>query len=178
MRFINFTEELMYAICEFCEEQNNDPEYADYDILGMLDSAAEEFAKIDGVLPVTDIHHYHICGKYSRDILPAITENNGVVYDNVVHLGTFNVSVYDEDEIPGHEITCGYDVIYDVKDKTVKLLYRVEIANEIMTTLYRVEENVFEDFDVSEFIVSLSIQIAQKLRDGGEYIRKVCDLCG
>lgn len=178
MRFITFTDEIIYAICEFCEEQNTDTNYQDYDILGMLYSAADEFAKISGVLPVTAIHRYHICCKDSQNILSEKAENDGAIYDNVVHLGTFNVSVYDDEDIPGHKITCGYDVIYDIMDKKVKLLYRVEIANEFVTWLYRVEDNIFENFEAAEFLVSLSIQLAQKLRNGGEYLRKVCDVCG
>lgn len=177
MRFISFTDEILYAICEFCEAQNTDPNFEDYDILGMLYSAADEFAKIGGVLPVTAIHRYHISCEDSQNILPENEENDGAIYDNAVHLGTFKVSEYDDEDIPGHKITCGYDVIYDVIDKTVKLLYRVEIANEFVTTLYRVEETDFENFEVADFLISLSIQLAEKLRNGGEYLRKVCDLC-
>lgn len=36
MRFITFTDEIIYAICEFCEEQNTNSNCQDYDIFGML----------------------------------------------------------------------------------------------------------------------------------------------
>ena len=175
MRFIHFNEDIIYALCDFCEKLNENPNVQDYDILNMLYSAAEEFEKIGGVLPVTEIYRYHISGKYSKAILPEDTEKNGLIYDNVVHLGTFCISEFDNEDISGHDVKCGYDVVYDIENKTVRLLYRVEITNEARSTLYRVEDDSFEMFETADFLVGLSIQLAEKLRDGREYLGKVCD---
>lgn len=176
MRFIKFSEDLIYSICEFCEKQGYDSHYEDFDLLGILYAAADELYKVKGVLPVSEIHRYHVSGDEAEYILPESVENNGVIYKNAVLLGTFINSEYDEDEIPCHEITAGHDVIYDIDDKTVKLLYRVEITNDIGSTLYRVEDDNFEGFEPAEFIVSLSLQIADRLRNGGEWLGKVCDI--
>ena len=175
MRFIHFNEDMIYALCDFCEKQNENPNVQDYDILNMLYSAAEEFDKINGVLPVTEIYRYHISGRLSKAILPEDNEKNGLIYDNVVHLGTFSISEFDDEDIADHDVKCGYDVVYDVANKAVRLLYRVEITNDAGTTLYRVEDDSFEMFEPADFIVGLSIQLAEKLREGGEYLRKVCD---
>lgn len=175
MRFIKFSDDLIYPICEFCEKQGSDSHYEDCDLLGMLYSAADQLYNIKGVLPVSEIHRYHVSGDEAEYILPKSVEKNSAIYKNAVLLGTFINSEYDEDEIPCHKVTTGYDVIYDIDDKTVKLLYRVEITNDVGSTLYRVEEDVFEGFEPAEFIVSLSVQIAERLRNGGEWLGKVCD---
>lgn len=175
MRFIRFSDDLIHAICEFCEKQGFDSHYEDYDLPRMLYSAADQLSKIKGVLPVSEIKRYHVSGEKGEYILPKSAENSGNIYMNAVLLGTFITTDYDEDDIPFHELTTGYDVIYDIDDKTIKLLYRVEINNAIGSTIYLVEDDIFEGFEPAEFIVSLSVQIAEKLRNGGEYLGRVCD---
>ena len=178
MRFIKYDSALLYAICDFCEEQhkkNGDPHFPIYHIISMLSAAYDDLDKIGGVLPVTEIHRYHISCNNAEDILPERMESNGVIYKNAVHLGTFIPVYFDEDDYPDHNIRCGYDVIYDIDDNKVKLLYRAEISNDIITTLYRVEDDNYNFFDAADFLVSLMIQLAEKLRDGREYLGKVCD---
>ena len=178
IRFIKLDSDLFFAVCEFCEKQhadNGDPNFPEYDILSMLTSAYDELDKINGVLPVTEIYRYHISCEYSDYILSKREEDNGIIFKNAVHLGTFITGNFDEDDFADHDVTCGYEIIYDLDDKKIKLLYRIEITTDEGSTLYRVEDDTYESFDAGDFIVSLSVQLAEKLRNGGNYLRKVCE---
>ena len=178
MRFITITDSMIEAIFEFVMEQNADCTYQDYNIDFMLTTAFGLLEKIrGGVLPVTAIHRYNfnIKGEGSNYIFPNDMEDSGVLYKNMIHLGTFNTEYYDSDDDMDKNISSGYDVIYDLDSCSVKVLYRVEVSDNDITTVYRVETDRLEELYAGEFIVSLAILLAEKLRDGADYIRRVCD---
>ena len=177
MRFITITDSMIEAIFEFVMEQNADNSVQDFNIDCMVTTAFEELGKVHGVLPVTAIHRYNfnVRGGDSDYLFPAEIEDDGVLYKNMVHIGTFRLDEYDPDEDTDKLITSGYDVIYDLDSCSIKVLYRVEVSDDEITSVYRVETEKFEELYASEFIVSLAVQLSEKLRDGAEYIRRVCD---
>ena len=154
MRFITITDSMIEAIFEFVMEQNVDNSVQDFNIDCMVTTAFEELGKVHGVLPVTSIHRYNfnVRGGDSDYLFPAEIEE-------------------DTDKL----ITSSYDVIYDLDSCSIKVLYRVEVSDDEITSVYRVETEKFEELYASEFIVSLAVQLSEKLRDGAEYIRRVCE---
>lgn len=50
------------------------------------------------------------------------------------------------------------------------LLYRVMYSDNSVVTIYRVETEYFEDFDVTGFMLDLTSQIAGKLKQNGNVI--------
>ena len=176
MRFITITNSMIEAIFDFILEQNDDCTVADYNIDSMLDTAFSELGNIrSGVLPVTSIHRYNIAvkGDDTDYLFPHEIEENGVLYKNMVQLVTFGTDEYESSD--DKVITGGYDVIYDLDSCSVKVLYRVEISDDDVTTVYRVETDCMPGLYAGEFIVSLAVQLSEKLMDGAEYIRRVCD---
>ena len=177
MKFMTITNGMIDALHDFIMEQMTDDLDA-YDVYSMLDAAFEQLDRIKGgVLPVGSIQRYAFTavGGYSDDILPVEKENCGTIYKNMIHLGTVFTDKFEMDEPTEKKMICGYDVVYDLDSCEVKALYRIEFSDSDVTTVYRVETERFEDLFAAEFIISLSVQIAEKLRDGAEYLRKVCD---
>ena len=82
-----------------------------------------------------------------------------------IQLGAFIVDGYSADTTD-KVIMRGYDVVYDPDEKVIKLLYRIMISDEDITTVYRVETELYEDFDVYSFILDVTSQMAGKLRQG------------
>ena len=167
---------MIEAIFNFILEQNDDCTVADYNIDSMLDTAVSELGNIrGGVLPVTTIHRYNISvkGDDTDFLFPREIEEKGVLYKNMVHLGTFGTDEYESSD--DKVITGGYDVIYDLDSCSVKVLYRVEISDDDVTTVYRVETDCMPGLYAGKFIVSFAVQLSEKLMDGAEYIRRVCD---
>ena len=71
---------------------------------------------------------------------------------------------YTADDNEAATIARGYDVVYDIKSSEIKLLYRIMTTDDNLTTFYRVNTDVYEDFDVYEFIIDISSQIVGKLK--------------
>ena len=55
-------------------------------------------------------------------------------------------------------------MVYDLDSQEIKLLYRIMTVDESVTTLYRVDTDLFEDFDVYEFMIDISSQMIGKLK--------------
>ena len=73
------------------------------------------------------------------------------------------------------QIERGYDVVYDLRSEKVILLYRVDISDNDAATVYRVETDLFENFNAADFIISLSVQLANVLQKTDRILRKECD---
>ena len=103
----------------------------------------------------------------SEEIFPAEVRDNGVLCERCLHLGTFLANEYSNTE---KIITCGYDVVYDLDKEDIVLLYRVVYTDNSVVTIYRVETEWIEDFDVTAFMLDLTAQIAAKLKQNGNII--------
>ena len=96
------------------------------------------------------------------------TESDENIYsERCLHLGTFLANEYSNTE---KIITRGYDVVYDLNREEMILLYRVVFSDNNIVTIYRVETEWIEDFDVTEFMLDLTAQITAKLNQNGNVI--------
>ena len=102
--------------------------------------------------------------QYTDEIFPESIKENGTIYEKAIHLGTFMIDSYTADTEEARAIARGYDVVYDLESCEIKLLYRVMTTDDSVTTLYRVDTDVYEDFDVYEFVIDISSQIMGKLK--------------
>ena len=116
------------------------------------------------------MYRYHLYAgeQYTYEIFPDEVRDNGVLCERCLHLGTFLANEYSDntDKI----ITRGYDVVYDLDREEMILLYRVVFSDNNIVTIYRVETEWIEDFDVTEFMLDLTAQIAAKLNQNGNII--------
>ena len=179
MRFITITNKLMNAVFDFCMKQDEcQYEYMDDDVRNMLDTVFAELRKIKcGVLPVTVINRYDLTikGECERDHMPDDAENNSVLSCEAVHLATIwtDTSALDDGE---KLIERSYDIIYDVNGDVVIPVYSVAVSDRDMTSVYRVECDYIEGFSTIDFMIALSVQLADRLRNAREFLGKVCDL--
>lgn len=170
MRFLKISEDILEALVEFCSEQNCANSYVSEDeIETLVESAIVVMNKIpESKLPVVKLYQYNMFAgvEFTDEILPKNIKEKGLLYDNVIHLGTFMIDSYAANTKEMNAIVTGYDVIYDIKNAEIKLLYKVMITNDSVTTLYRVDTDLYEDFDVYEFIIDLTSQLTVRLRQG------------
>lgn len=168
MRFTKLTDNMKEAMLQFCFEQETMNRYANEEkVENMVESAFAVLNKMPAVsLPVVPIYRYHMYAgeQYTEEILPNSIKENGILYDRAVHLGTFMLDSYSADTEEVKAIIRGYDVIYDIDTEEIKLLYRVMTTDDSVTTLYRVDTDLYEDFDAYEFMIDISAQIIGKLK--------------
>jgi hypothetical protein len=180
MRFITITNKLIEAVLEFCMTQCEFCcDYTESEVKAMLDMASSELKKIrNGVLPVAALNRYDlfVSGGYSDEILPPDEEANGILYREMVHLASFDIDEYGSSDCPYKCITRGYDIVYDMLSGRVLPVYKITISDNDVTSVYRVESELFEGFCSAEFIISLSLQLADKLKNGAAYLGKVADM--
>ena len=143
----------------------------------MLDTVFSELRKIkNGVLPVTVINRYDLTIKKEceRDIMPPDAEDNGVLSCEAVHLATIQIDACVTDD--GEKvIERSYDIIYDVNGDVVIPVYSVAVSDRDMTSVYRVECDYIEGFSTIDFMITLGVQLADRLRNAREFLGKVCD---
>ena len=170
MRFTKISEDIFEALVQFCSNQNCASGYVSEDeIESLVESAIVVMNKIpEAKLPVVELYQYNMFagGEFTDEILPENIKEKGLLYDNVIHLGTFMIDSYATNTKEMNAIVTGYDVIYDIKNTEIKLLYKVMITNDSVTTLYRIDTDLYEDFDVYEFIIDLTSQLTVRLRQG------------
>lgn len=101
-------------------------------------------------------------GNYADEILPNSIKENGVIIERGINLGTFIIDHYSCDT--GEKIVRGYDVVYDLDKREIALIYRIEVMDKGVRNLYRVETDLFEDFDVWQFMFDITSDISDTLR--------------
>lgn len=167
MRFNAITKNIQAALIRFCMEQEVMNRYADEEeIKNTLVSAFVGLNKIlSASLPVVPIYRYHMYAgeQFTDEILPDSIKENGILYDEVIHLGTFKTDSYYANNEKTKTIVRGYDVIYDIYSEEIKLLYRILTSDEDVTILYRADTDLYEDFEVYEFLFDIISQIKMKL---------------
>ncbi len=92
-----------------------------------------------------------------------------------VYLATIRTDVCSSDD--GETVierSC--DIIYDVGGNTIIPVYTVALSNSDMTSVYRVECGLIEEFDNIEFMIALGVQLADRLMNARDFLGKVCDL--
>lgn len=172
MIFAAIKNEIKDALLCFCLEQcSTYGGVAVDEVENLVNKAFEVFGKNpSGMIDPISLYRYHLYAgeQYTDEILPDNIKENGVICERCLHLGTFLANEYSNntDKI----ITRGYDVVYDLDREEMLLLYRVVYSDNDVVTIYRVETEWFEDFDVTEFMLDLTVQIAAKLKQNGNII--------
>ena len=178
MRFIALTNKLTDAVFDFCMEQDECKyEYMESEVRNMLDTVFSELRKIkNGVLPVTVINSYELTikGENERDYMPDDAEDNSILISDAVHLATIQIDACATDD--GEKVVeRSYDIIYDVNSNVVTPVYSVAISDRDMTSVYRVLCEYIEGFSTIDFMITLGVQLADRLRNAREFLGKVCD---
>ncbi len=167
MRFTKVNDDIQAALVQFCVEQETMSEYmAENEIESVVESAFSVMNRIPATgMRVAPIYRYHLYAgaAFTDEIFPYSIKENGVLYNNAIHLGTFLVDSYRASSDETKLIARGYDVIYDLDSSEIKLIYRIAITDDGVTTLYRVDTELFEDFNFYEFIIDLTSQMIAKL---------------
>ena len=100
--------------------------------------------------------------------MPDDAENNSALSCEAVHLATIQIDACVSDD--GEKvIERSYDIIYDVNGDVVIPVYSVAVSDRDMTSVYRVE------CDYIDFMITLGVQLADRLKNAREFLGKVCD---
>lgn len=172
MIFAAIKNEIKDALLCFCLEQCSvNGGVSVCEVEKLVSKAFEVCAKTpSGMIDPISVYRYHLYAgeQYTDEILPDDIKENGVICERCLHLGTFLANEYsnNNDKI----ITRGYDVVYDLDREELLLLYRVVYSDNNVVTIYRVETEWFEDFDVTGFMLDLTVQLAAKLKLNGNII--------
>lgn len=169
MRFSAVANDMREAVFRFCMEQCSVNSSVSVDeIKKLVTTAFDVFNKVSYAgIGTTPFYSYHMYAgeQYTNEIFPENIKQNGVITERGVLLGTFIVDGYSADTTD-KVIMRGYDVVYDPDERTVKLLYRIMISDEDATTVYRVETELYEEFDVYSFILDMTAQMSGRLVQG------------
>jgi len=167
MRFNKIIDGMREALFQFCMEQSAMNGYTSVEeIEALVNSAFDVFNRIPATsFSSAPVYRYQIYAgeELTDEIFPEEIRENGKLFERSIHFGTFMIDGYSActDETKG--IARGYDVVYDFKSGEIKLLYSVMTTDDSVTTIYRVETDVYEDFNLYEFMIDISSQIIGKL---------------
>lgn len=168
IRFNKISTQIKEAMFKFCMEQSVMNGYSDKaETYAIVKSAFNVIDKIQGTsLPVEPVYRYIMYAgeQFTDEILPADIKENGEIFKRTISLGSFLLDSYSSDTCEGNLIMRGYDVVYDIDSKEIVLLYRIMTTDDDITTVYRVDTDIYEDFDVFEFIIDISAQIIIRLK--------------
>lgn len=172
MIFAAIKNEIKDALLCFCLEQCSVNGGVDVcEVENLVNKAFEVFEKNScaHIDPIS-MYRYHLYAgeRYTEEIFPDNIKENGIICERCLHLGTFLAKEYSDNV--NKIITRGYDVVYDLESEEMLLLYRVMYSDNSVVTIYRVETEYFEDFDVTGFMLDLTSQIAGKLKKNGNVI--------
>lgn len=166
MRFKKMIDGLVNAMVHYCNV---------YDLTENLDAielerlAAAANRALES-LPDAEMKTYTVCSYHfftsdgiAEEIFPEYIKENGILCEQAIHLATFP---QDSFTMAGdtREISSAYDLIYDVGDESLRLLYRLMIADSEMTTIYRVDVSEDTDFDSYQFFMDTVARLSEKVR--------------
>ena len=105
--------------------------------------------------------------------MPDDAEDNTVLCLEAVHLATIQIDICATDD--GEKlIERSYDIFYDVEGDVVIPVYSVSVSDRDMNSVYRVECEFIEGFGTIDFVITLGVQLADKLRNAREFLGKEC----
>lgn len=165
MRFRMMSDVLKMKLTDFCIAYEPDGCLNSEEIGYFMEGAFEVLDRIpDADMKEYAVYSYHFCTyeEYMDEIYPEHIRETGLLTSRAVHLVSVPQSRYYTDD--GTMIECGYDVVYDINNDRIMLLYYIITANRDFTTIYRTETDKCDGFCAAEFIVELSVQVAAKLK--------------
>jgi len=105
---------------------------------------------------------FYVGDNYIDEIYPDSVKENGVLIERAIYLDTFFIGHYICDS--GERIKRGYDIYYDLDKREISLVYRIEVINNGVKNTYRVETDLFEDFDAWEFMFDITTDVSNILK--------------
>lgn len=166
MRFKNMINGLTGAMLQYCMEQEFAGDHTQEELERIVSAAYSALSDLpDAELKEYAVYSYHFFtsdGK-SEEIFPEYMQENGLLYNRAIHLATIPLDCYTMNG-DVREINSAYDLIFDLADERIHLLYRLMIADSDMTTIYRVETAEPDDFDTYEFVMCLVAQLYEKVK--------------
>lgn len=163
IRYVNIADDLKEAMLKFCVEQS--PYESVGDIKKLVDSAFSTFSKIpESGFRITPVYRYafYVGDDYIDEIYPDSVNENGVLIERAIYLDTLIIGHYICDS--GERIKRGYDIYYNLDKREIALVYRIEVINNGVKNTYRVETDLFEDFDVWEFMFDITTDVSNILK--------------
>lgn len=152
--------EMLYALTEFCIQQDIDETASEEAIAGMIGELLEY---CDKRMPHFDFsaekkykYRFLNCGKDNSEIMPRHIRNDDILCDNGIILCCISTA-----DLPiGNKVgMAGYEVIYDCDNDTIRLFYKVTFRDNEVITIYRTETDNFKDFDFFGFYAELTYQL-------------------
>lgn len=165
MRFRMMTDVLKTKLTDFCIAHEPAGCLSNEEIGYFMEGAFEVLNRIpEADMKEYCVYSYHFCtyDEYMDEIFPEHIRETGLLTSRAVHLVSVPQSRYYTDD--GTMIECGYDVVYDINNDRIMLLYYIITANRDFTTIYRTETDKFDGFCAAELIIELSVQVAAKLK--------------
>ena len=169
IKFSVVASEIKAGVIRFCMEQKpfcNAAERAE--ITSFADSAFAVLDKYPDVyVSVTEVFRFFIYAgeEYTNEILPFSTYTKGILYKNSIVIGSVNTNQYYDDSVYSKGVICGYDIVYDLDTHTVKPIYRILVSDESVESIYRVNADIYEDFNPYEFIINVTSYLMSAFRE-------------
>ena len=154
MRFKRMIDGLVNAMVHYCIQ---------YDFTnGFTESKLERLAgaayRVLGSLPDAEMkaytvfsYHFFTSDIKAEEIFPDDIKENGILCEQAIHLATF----------PQDSFTMAGDTR---EDESIRLLYRLMIADSEMTTIYRVDVPENTDFDSYQFFMDTVARLSEKVK--------------
>lgn len=168
MRFNVMNDDMQSALTQFCMEQELMTDYMEE---GEVESLVESAFAVMNRIPCTGMkktamyrYHFYAGDELTDEIFPENVRDNGLLVSAAVHLGTITVADYCSDENPSRMVSRGYDVVYDLETEQIRLFYSIATSDDEIVTVYRVEVDSYDSFDLQEFMIELSAQMIAKLK--------------
>ncbi len=169
MRFEAITDSMREAVLRFCMKQcSMNRSVTIEEVKKLVKTSFDCLNKVPyaGISTMPFFSYQLYAGEqYTNEILPENIKQDGTITTRGVLLGTFIIDGYSADE-RGKVIMRGYDVVYDPDERVIRLLYRIMVSDEEVTTVYRIETDLYEDFDVYSFIPDIISQMSDRLKQG------------
>lgn len=168
MKFKNVSDGMKNALFDFCMKQTCFKRYATYEEIEEMVYGA--FYEMEGIpstyFTVSPVYRYSMKANENlkEELLPCKASENSIMYQRAITLGTFMMDGFVSDCDDEVIATRGYEVIYDLDSREIKLLYYVTTRNDEITSMYRVEADMFEGFDEFIFIPELKYQMIEQLK--------------
>lgn len=100
-------------------------------------------------------------GKPCEKMMPVFKSNKDRITMNGLILGEFP---YSEIKLGGQHIQNGWELIFDLEERIVKLVYKVVFKDGDITTVYRVEDDYLEEYNFNYFILNLFTMLECELK--------------
>lgn len=167
MKFAIINDSIESALLDFCMQQKVMSDDLDDELGYLVGSAFSVMNRIPAAeMKEYSVYNYHFYAgeQFTSEIFPEHIKENGLLCERAIHLATMQVDSYSATGLETKLISRGYDMVYDIEEQRILLLYYIITSDDNVTIIYRTETDTFEDFNSYEFIIELAAQMIAKLK--------------